>query len=43
MSESRLPDHLDHMRDAARQACDYTIGMSKDEFLADRKPSKPSF
>jgi uncharacterized protein with HEPN domain len=37
MSGSRLSDHLDHMRGAAQQACDYTAGMGKGEFLADKK------
>ena len=37
MSQSRLPDLLDHMQDAAQQACGYVAGLSKDAFLADRR------
>ena len=37
MSENRLPDLLDHMQDAAQQACSYVAGLSKDAFLADRR------
>nr|WP_316638696.1 DUF86 domain-containing protein [uncultured Roseateles sp.] len=37
MSESRLTDYLDHIIEAARQACSYTAGLSKEEFLADKR------
>lgn len=37
MSENRLPDYLDHMLEAARQACGYVEGISKDDFLADKR------
>lgn len=37
MSQNRLPDLLDHMQDAAHQACGYVAGLSKDDFLADRR------
>lgn len=37
MKEVRLPDYLDHMIEAARSACGYVEGMSKAEFLADRR------
>lgn len=37
MSENRLPDYLDHMMEAARQACGYIEGMSKEDFLADKR------
>ncbi|OOG60921.1 DUF86 domain-containing protein [Polaromonas sp. C04] len=37
MTPSRLPDYLDHMLEAARQACAYAQGMSKEEFLADKR------
>ena len=37
MSLNRLPDLLDHMQDAAQQACGYVAGLSKDAFLADRR------
>jgi len=37
MSENRLPDYLDHMQQAAADACGFVEGMSKDDFLADRR------
>ena len=37
MSLNRLPDLLDHMQEAAQQACGYVLGLSKDAFLADRR------
>lgn len=37
MSENRLPDYLDHMLEAAQQACSYTETMNKDDFLADKR------
>ncbi len=37
MSESRLPDYLDQMLDAALQACSYVEGMRKEVFLADKR------
>lgn len=37
MRENRLPDYLDHMLEAAQQACDYLEGISKDDFLADKR------
>lgn len=37
MSGNRLPDYLDHMRQAARDACSFVDGMSKEEFLGDRR------
>lgn len=35
MSESRLADYLDHIAQAARQACSYVEGMDSQTFLAD--------
>lgn len=35
MSGNRLPDYLDHIRQAACDACGFIEGMSKDDFLAD--------
>ena len=35
MSESRLPDYLDHIRQAASQARSFVDGMGKDEFVSD--------
>lgn len=37
MSENRLPDYLDHMLEAARLACSFVDGISKDDFLADKR------
>jgi uncharacterized protein with HEPN domain len=37
MNENRLPDYLDHMIDAARQVCGYIEGMSRDDFLDDKR------
>ena len=37
MSENRLPDYLDHMFEAAQQACSYTEGLCKKDFLADKR------
>jgi len=34
MTENRLPDYLDHMLEAARQACGYVEAMEKSEFLS---------
>lgn len=37
MSTSRVPDYLDHMLEAAVQACAYVDGLSKEQFLDDRR------
>ncbi|MES9904614.1 MAG: DUF86 domain-containing protein [Sedimenticola sp.] len=37
MSLYRLPDYLDHMLEAAQQACSYIEGKDKDEFLSDKR------
>ncbi len=37
MSENRLPDYLAHMEQAAIDACSFVEGLSKDEFLADKR------
>lgn len=37
MTVNRLPDYLDHMREAASDACSFVNGMSKRDFLADRR------
>ena len=31
MNENRLPDYLDHMQQAATDACDFVEGLVKDE------------
>lgn len=37
MTESRLLDYLEHMQQAASDACDFVHGLSKDAFLADKR------
>ena len=37
MNESRVADYLDHMQQAATDACSFVEGLSKDEFLADKR------
>jgi uncharacterized protein with HEPN domain len=37
MNESRLLDYLEHVAEAARQACSYVDGMEKPAFLADTR------
>lgn len=37
MNENRLTDYLDHMRQAASDACSFVEGLSKEDFLADRR------
>lgn len=34
---TRLIDYLDHMSEAAQQSCVYVEGLSKEDFLADRR------
>ena len=37
MSENRLPDYLDHMQQAAMDACGFVEGWIKDDFLKDKR------
>ena len=37
MTESRLPDYLDHIRQAATHACSFVEGQRKQDFLADKR------
>ena len=37
MSENRLPDYLDHMHQAAADACSFVEGLSKADFLDDKR------
>lgn len=37
MSDMRLADYLGHMRQAAQDACGFVKGLSKQEFLADKR------
>lgn len=37
MNENRLADYLDHMQQAAVDACDFVEGQRKDDFLKDKR------
>lgn len=37
MSVDRAADYLDHIQQAAIEACSFVQGLSKDEFLNDRR------
>lgn len=37
MSENRLPDYIDHIQQAAVDACSFVEGLGKDDFLADKR------
>lgn len=37
MSESRLADYLEHMQQAATDACGFVDGLSKEAFLTDKR------
>lgn len=37
MSENRLPDYLEHMQQAAIDACTFVDGLQKEDFIADRR------
>ncbi|AER56153.1 HepT-like ribonuclease domain-containing protein [Pseudoxanthomonas spadix] len=37
MSDRRLADYLNHMRQAAADACGFVDGLSKGDFLADKR------
>lgn len=37
MNENRLADYLDHMQQAASDACSFVEGLSKDDFRADKR------
>ena len=36
MNENRLPDYLDHIQQAATDACGFVEGLGKDDFLEDK-------
>jgi len=40
MSGSRLSDYLDHLQQAATDACSFLAGLKKDEFLADKRTQR---
>lgn len=35
--ENRLPDYLEHIRQAATDACNFVEGLAKEEFLGDKR------
>ena len=37
MNKNALPDYIDHMLQAAQDACGFVQGIYKDEFLSDRR------
>lgn len=37
MSAYRLPDYLDHMQQAAADACSFVEGLAKEDFLEDKR------
>jgi len=37
MNENRLGDYLEHMQQAAEDACTFVDGLDKDDFLADKR------
>lgn len=37
LSEHRLPDYLDHMQQAATDACSFVEGLAKEDFLEDKR------
>ncbi len=37
MNENRLPDYLDHMQQAATDACSFVEGLAQDDFLEDKR------
>ncbi len=37
MSDNRLPDYIGHMQQAAADAIGFVAGMSRDDFLADKR------
>lgn len=42
MSENRLSDYLDHMQEAAADACSFVEGLTKGDFLEDKRTQRPS-
>lgn len=37
MKDFRLPDYLDHMQQAATDACSFVEGLSREDFLEDKR------
>jgi hypothetical protein len=42
MSEHRLPDYIDHIQQAATDACGFVEGLVKENFLETSEPGRPS-
>ena len=40
MSESRLADYLEHMQQAATDACAFVDGLNKEQFVADKRTQR---
>ncbi len=40
MNENRLSDYIDHIQQAAADVCSFVEGLSKDDFLTDRRTRK---
>lgn len=40
MKDNRLPDYLDHMQQAASDACSFLEGLSKNIFLEDKRTQR---
>jgi uncharacterized protein with HEPN domain len=40
MNENRLADYLDHMQQAAADACSFIEGLSKNDFLLDKRTQR---
>lgn len=40
MNENRLTDYIDHMRDAARDAIAFTNGLTKENFIQDKRTQR---
>jgi uncharacterized protein with HEPN domain len=37
MNRNRLPDYIDHIQQAATDVCTFVQGLTKDDFLADKR------
>lgn len=37
MNRNRLPDYIEHIQQAAMDACSFVEGLSKDEFMTDKR------
>lgn len=40
MSEHRLPDYLDHIQQAATDACGFVEGLAKEDFFEDKRTQR---